>query len=149
MPPRRLSSTAPSNSDHQDTKALRHEFLLTILTLGLSVLVPLWLNLFRRGDPMALRIDREKNEIAALKAVTSWRGKRVLEIGCGSGRLTRRLASLGPQIDALDPQQNLIDFARLDLPKSYAPRVAFNVGKSSHLQFPKDTFDIAVFAWSL
>ncbi len=98
---------------------------------------------------MALRIDREKNEIAALKAVTSWRGKRVLEIGCGGGRLTRRLASLGPQIDALDPQQNLIDFARLELPKSYASRVEFNVGKSSRLQFPKDTFDIAVFAWSL
>jgi len=52
---------------------------------------------------MALRIDPEKNEVHALKAMTDWRKKRVIEIGCGNGRLTRRLAQLGAQ-DVIHPE---------------------------------------------
>jgi 2-polyprenyl-3-methyl-5-hydroxy-6-metoxy-1,4-benzoquinol methylase len=65
---------------------------------------------------MALRIDPEKNEVNALKAMTDWRDKRVLEIGCGNGRLTRRLANLGAQIEAIDPDRKLIAIAKKDLP---------------------------------
>jgi cyclopropane fatty-acyl-phospholipid synthase-like methyltransferase len=42
---------------------------------------------------MTLRIDPEENEIQALRELTDWRGKRVLEIGCGEGRLSQRLVS--------------------------------------------------------
>jgi 2-polyprenyl-3-methyl-5-hydroxy-6-metoxy-1,4-benzoquinol methylase len=41
---------------------------------------------------MPLRIDPEQNEIRALKSAANWRGKEVLEVGCGNGRLTLRLA---------------------------------------------------------
>ena len=34
---------------------------------------------------MPLRVDPEQNEVRALKGVTDWRRKRVLEIGCGNG----------------------------------------------------------------
>ena len=39
--------------------------------------------------------DLERNEISTLKQVTDWRTKKVLEIGCGNGRLTRRLGAVG------------------------------------------------------
>jgi 2-polyprenyl-3-methyl-5-hydroxy-6-metoxy-1,4-benzoquinol methylase len=98
---------------------------------------------------MALRVDVEENEIRALREVTDWRGKKVLEIGCGTGRLTRRLARLGAHIQAIEPAADLIKTARQQLPKSFASRVQFNVGKSSRLQYPKNSFDVVLFAWSL
>jgi 2-polyprenyl-3-methyl-5-hydroxy-6-metoxy-1,4-benzoquinol methylase len=98
---------------------------------------------------MAIRIDIERNEIRALKEVTDWGGKQVLEIGCGSGRLTRRLARLGANIQAIEPDAELIRTARQQLPKSFGSRVEFQVGKSSRLQYSKNTFDVVLFAWSL
>ena len=98
---------------------------------------------------MALTIDREQNEIRALRNITDWRGKNVLEIGCGNGRLTRRLARLGAQIEAIDPNPDLIRIARQQLPRNFAPRVRFSVGKASRLDYSKETFDQVVFAWSL
>ncbi len=98
---------------------------------------------------MALRIDVEGNEIRALRQVTDWRGKKVLEIGCGNGRLTKRVARLGAEIHAIDPQPELIQMARQGLPKSFQSHVQFSVGKSSRLQYPKNNFDLVLFAWSL
>ena|SRR5689334_14903078 len=98
---------------------------------------------------MTLRIDPEKNEIHALKEMTVWRGKRVLEIGCGNGRLTRRLANLGAQVDALDPNKSLIAAARKDLPARYSDRVRYKVGSALDLKYSDQTFDIAVFSWVL
>jgi ubiquinone/menaquinone biosynthesis C-methylase UbiE len=98
---------------------------------------------------MTLRIDPEKNEIHALKEMAEWRGRHVLEIGCGNGRLTRRLANLGAQVDALDPDKKMIALARKELPARYADRVNFKVGSAESLKYPKETFGIVVFAWSL
>src|SRR5262245_20294583 len=98
---------------------------------------------------MALRIDLEGNELVALKQSTDWRQKQVLEIGCGSGRLTRRLARLGANVHAIDPLPELINTARQELPRSFSARVHFDVGKSSRLPFAEARFDVAVFAWSL
>lgn len=98
---------------------------------------------------MTLRIDPEKNEVRVLKEMADWRGKRVLEIGCGDGRLTRRLANLGAQVDALDPDRKLITTARQDFPARYSDRVRFRVGSAESLKYPNQTFDIAVFSWVL
>ena len=98
---------------------------------------------------MALRIDPEKNEVHALKAMTDWRNKRVIEIGCGNGRLTRRLANLGAQIEAIDPDRKLIATAKKDLPVRLANRMRFKVGSALDLKYPTQTFDIVVFSWVL
>ncbi len=98
---------------------------------------------------MTLRIDPEKNEVRALKEMADWRGQRVLEIGCGNGRLTKRLAGLGAQVDALDPDKKIIALARKELPERYSDRIRFKVGSAENLKYPKQTFDIVVFAWSL
>ncbi|MGQ0604456.1 MAG: class I SAM-dependent methyltransferase [Anaerolineales bacterium] len=98
---------------------------------------------------MTLRIDPEQNEVRALKQVTDWRGKRVLEIGCGDGRLTRRLARLGAQVQAIDADAALIRAARKGLPQSFAPRVRFHVGSAGRLEYSKGAFDLVVFSWVL
>lgn len=98
---------------------------------------------------MPLRIDPEQNEVRALKRVGDWRGLRVLEIGCGAGRLTQRLAGLGAQVHAVDSDSKLIRAARKDLPQQFVGRVRFQVGSAEKLQQPDNTFDRVVFAWVL
>ena len=98
---------------------------------------------------MPIRIDPEEVEFRALRPAASWRGARVLEIGCGDGRLTRRLARLGAQVIAIDPDRAAIRIARKALPRSYARQVRYAVGTASRLKFPAGSFDIVVFAWSL
>lgn len=98
---------------------------------------------------MTLRIDPEQNEVRALKQVAHWSGQRVLEIGCGDGRLTQRLARLGAQVLAIDPDATLIRAARKRLPKRLAPQVRFQVGRAGRLEFAQGSFDLVVFSWVL
>jgi len=99
---------------------------------------------------MTIRVDPERNEISALKQIGPWRGKKVLEIGCGEGRLTLRLASLGPElIQAIDPSVDLIRSAQKNLPERLAKHVHYQVGSAEDLKYPSNTFDIVVFSWVL
>jgi 2-polyprenyl-3-methyl-5-hydroxy-6-metoxy-1,4-benzoquinol methylase len=98
---------------------------------------------------VALIIDPQENEVRALQALGGWRGARVIEIGCGDGRLTQRLARLGAQVDALDPDAGLIRAARAGLPARLRPRVALAVGQAEKLRHRAGTFDRAVFSWVL
>ncbi len=98
---------------------------------------------------MAIRIDPEGNEVRALKRVTDWPRKRVIEIGCGDGRLTLRLARLGTNVHAIDPDAESIVTARRSLPQRFSRRVRYQVGDAEHLDSANETFDLAVFAWAL
>jgi 2-polyprenyl-3-methyl-5-hydroxy-6-metoxy-1,4-benzoquinol methylase len=98
---------------------------------------------------MALRIDPERNEVRALKRVTDWRGKRILEIGCGDGRLTRRLARLGARVQAIDPDVALIRTARRRTPPSFSPRVTHRVGRAGRLDYAAGSFGVVLFSWAL
>jgi 2-polyprenyl-3-methyl-5-hydroxy-6-metoxy-1,4-benzoquinol methylase len=98
---------------------------------------------------MTLRVDPEQNEVRALKSVTSWRDQRVLEVGCGDGRLTLRLARLGANVQAIDPDPNLIRQARKNLPEKFQANIRYKVGSSGELQYPDGSFDLVVFSWVL
>ena len=98
---------------------------------------------------MALEIDPEQNEVRALARVIDWRDKRVLEIGCGDGRLTLRLAQLGAMVHGIDPDVKLIRSARKTLPKRFAERIRYRVGNVEHLRHANESFDLVVFAWAL
>ena len=98
---------------------------------------------------MPLRTDPERNEVLALKDVIDWHGKQVLEIGCGDGRLTLRLASLGAIVQASDPDAQLIRKARKDLPERFAKRIHYQVGQAERLDHGDESFDVVVFAWAL
>jgi ubiquinone/menaquinone biosynthesis C-methylase UbiE len=99
---------------------------------------------------MVVRVDPERNELRALKEAATWRGKNVLEVGCGEGRLTLRLATLGPRrIQAIDPNADRIRVARQKLPSRFAEVIRYAVGSASELKHPAQTFDIMVFSWVL
>lgn len=99
---------------------------------------------------MAITVDPQRREVRALSRATAWRGKRVLEIGCGDGRLTLRLAGLGPRrIAAIDPDAASVRRARADLPARHRRRVEYRVGSALRLPYRAREFDCVVFAWAL
>ena len=98
---------------------------------------------------MAIIYDPQNNEIEALQQYASWQGKRVLELGCGDGRLTRRLAALGAVVDAYDPKEALISSARESLPSQYAATVSYFVGHAETIDAPDKHYDLVLFSWSL
>lgn len=97
---------------------------------------------------MAVEKDPESSETKYLLKLADLSGKRVLEIGCGEGRLTWRYA-LRPAITiGVDPDQDALRVATIDRPSDLADRVHFSNAQSERLPFQKDAFDLALFAWS-
>jgi 2-polyprenyl-3-methyl-5-hydroxy-6-metoxy-1,4-benzoquinol methylase len=93
--------------------------------------------------------DPEGHETAALAALApEIDGARVLEIGCGDGRLTRRYAGRARAIVAIDPDQAAIATFRRSVPPHLAPRIELRVERWS-ASAASGPFDVVIFSWSL
>jgi 2-polyprenyl-3-methyl-5-hydroxy-6-metoxy-1,4-benzoquinol methylase len=98
---------------------------------------------------MPIRLDPEANEPAALfDLAESFTGKRVLEIGCGNGRLTWRFAEQAARVVAIDPDAEDVALAIQACPPHLRERVQFHVGTIQEFE-SSDRFDLALLSWSL
>lgn len=97
-----------------------------------------------------IRIDPEERETHALAALggTELNG-RVLEVGCGDGRLTWRYAHRARDVVAIDPDPVAIEAARIAIPDPLRDRVEFRCAGIADLAAAPASFDLAVLAWSL
>ena len=98
---------------------------------------------------MTLTKDPERNETKHLNKIVDVKGKRVLEIGCGEGRLTWRYASASLSTIGLDPDKDSLRVAAIDCPSDLSDKVHFANAEAEHIPFNTETFDIAILAWSL
>lgn len=66
-----------------------------------------------------------RRQIEIVKALADdWQGKRVLEIGCGTGRITEMLARWGARVTATDISGEMLDVAQSrlkDIPGVFSP----------------------------
>ena len=97
---------------------------------------------------MTLQRDPERNESKYLHRFADFTNKRVLEVGCGEGRMTWQYAKATGRTIGIDPDPDALRIAKVDRP-SDLEQVLFACADSEYLPFSKETFDIAVLAWSL
>jgi len=98
---------------------------------------------------MTFTKDPEQNETKHLHKYVDIAEKRVLEIGCGEGRLTWRYASASLSTIGLDPDQDSLHVAAIDRPSDLHEKIRFVNAEAEYMPFNKETFDIAILAWSL
>jgi ubiquinone/menaquinone biosynthesis C-methylase UbiE len=77
------------------------------------------------------------------------RGKRVLDLGCGDGRLALGVAAYAERVDGLDPDPEAIAGATRNARKAGARNVRFAAGAAQHLPYPDAAFDLVILSWTL
>ena len=92
--------------------------------------------------------DPEGAELRALGALVDFSGKRVLEVGCGDGRLTWLYAHQAESVLGIDPEEEEIALARSQTPPELVDRVQFEVGTAEDLSRTA-VFGVAFLSWSL
>jgi 16S rRNA A1518/A1519 N6-dimethyltransferase RsmA/KsgA/DIM1 with predicted DNA glycosylase/AP lyase activity len=94
---------------------------------------------------MAVLEDPEGHEVAALfSSPASIRSRRVLEIGCGNGRLTKRYAGMAGSIIAIDPDAGAVAQLARTIPNVDARPLGIR-----QLDLTPHSVDVVLFAWSL
>lgn len=103
----------------------------------------------KNGAPVRSVLDPEGVHLSALRRLADFRGRRVLELGCGDGRLTIGLAADASRVLAFDPDAEAVDRARRFLPADYSERVQYKVASGKAIEVEPASFDLVVFSWAL
>ena len=98
---------------------------------------------------MAVTIDPEGRELEALSRVVDFDGLRVLDVGCGDGRLVWRIAPAAEFVLGIDVDDELVATARSETPPPLRRKVEFRESSIIELDEPPARFDLVFFTWSL
>lgn len=95
-------------------------------------------------------LDPEGAHLAALHRLHDFSGARVIEVGCGDGRLTLGLAERAASVLAFDPDEAAVATARAALPRAaLAGRVTYQVASATDIAITASSCDVVVFSWTL
>lgn len=76
---------------------------------------------------------------AVLKALGNLKGKKVLDVGCGTGRLIRFMLEKGAEVSGADVSEEMLRVARKNFPE-----VSFLKAEMENLPFEDNNFDLVV-----
>ncbi len=93
--------------------------------------------------------DPEGAEIEFLKRSGRIQGCKVVEIGCGDGRLTFRYANFAAAAVGLDPDAERLAKALATCPEDVETEIGFTQAEARALPLPDEVFQCAILAWSL
>ncbi len=98
---------------------------------------------------MTLQKDVEKSERKFLHKLVDFSDQRVLEVGCGEGRLTWEYVRSAKHVVGIDPDLDAVRVANYDRPADLSKTTTFACASSLKLPFSHENFDIALLSWSL
>jgi ubiquinone/menaquinone biosynthesis C-methylase UbiE len=90
-----------------------------------------------------------KLELEAISDLIEFKKLRVLEIGCGDGRLSYAFADRARSWVATDPDPNELQQADRDTRRPQTRKLHLAQADGRGLPFADNSFDIAFFTWSL
>jgi 2-polyprenyl-3-methyl-5-hydroxy-6-metoxy-1,4-benzoquinol methylase len=94
-------------------------------------------------------VDPDGAEILTIKELVDLDALRLVEIGCGEGRLTFECAREGALVYAFDSDGDAVRKAQAAITADLRRRVRFEVADAAELELPKGEFELALFSWSL
>ena len=100
---------------------------------------------------MEVVVDPEGKAANKIIDFIDLKGKRILEIGCGEGRITFPMGEIADYVTAIDPETEDIQKAVAETPGPLKEKIQFiNIGIED-FSLPVDTpkFDLSIFTWSL
>ena len=93
--------------------------------------------------------DKDGVETEVINRLIYFENKRVLEIGCGDGRMTTRFAGTTASVLAVDPSEAAIRKAQEYIPDSLRSRIVFTCDDVLTMGLDDSEFDVVVLSWSL
>src|SRR5262249_43846391 len=100
-------------------------------------------------DALIAHEDYENNILAALREICPLEGAEVVELGAGTGRLTRLLAPLVKHIRAFDASAHMLGVAEETLGAMGVSNWSVGVAENRNIPVESGTADISIAGWSL
>ena len=88
-------------------------------------------------------------EVSLMRSLGAIDGQKVLEIGCGDGRLSFRLCDHASRTTGVDLEERLIDFANDYALRTGIKNTVFMPMSAESLAFEDETFDAVIMPWML
>jgi ubiquinone/menaquinone biosynthesis C-methylase UbiE len=105
-----------------------------------------WDEVYREGDLQSVIYQQRQSAVLDyVDAANLAPGARVLEIGCGAGHLTTRLAERRLQVSAVDASPGMVELASRQAEQAgYGAAVSFAQADAHALPFDSASFDLVV-----
>lgn len=85
----------------------------------------------------------EERKIKKLESVLgSFKGKKILDVGCGTGGFVISVSKLGGRAYGIDPQRSAIEICKEKAVVNGLAKKIFRLEKAEKLSFPDNSFDI-------
>jgi len=95
-----------------------------------------------------VREDYESNLLPAILAIDPLTGKDVIELGVGTGRLTRLIAPIVGSLAATDSSFHMLSFGKTRLKAKGLGDLRFTLAAHQALPFPVEASDLVIAGWS-